>query len=457
MFPALKAAEDELAQIFTEAGERTDLSKVKSLDGKTSAERVAYVKALNERVGELRAVQKAAEASGYAGESAFDDFRPAGANDAAKRTLEAAFKSAGLTADAATKAEALLSQGSVAERSLSAAWVAATGDEHYASAFAKLAKDPSRGHMLWTERERTAYQAAKSVQDRLKAGSLTGNSELLPLYLDPTINLTSAGSINPLRRIARVVQTTSNTWQGVTSAGVTAEWKTEGAQMSDATPGTDPAPIPVHFGDAWVPYSFELDQDAGPTWLRDLGRLLADSADQLQNTAYTTGSGTGQPTGIITALTGTASEVNAAADDTFAKGDVYNLQNVLPARFQPNAQWCANLSIINTMSQMETTAGARLFPELSDGRLLNRPINELSNMDGVLTTTGAVSNFVLLYGDFQNFVIADRIGSSVEFVQNVVGADGRPTGQRGMMLWFRTGSDVVVDNAFRMLDVASAA
>lgn len=35
--------------------------------------------------------------------------------------------------------------------------------------------------------------------------------------------LTSNGSTNPLRQISRVVQTTTDSWNGVTSAGVTAE------------------------------------------------------------------------------------------------------------------------------------------------------------------------------------------------------------------------------------------
>jgi predicted phage gp36 major capsid-like protein len=32
------------------------------------------------------------------------------------------------------------------------------------------------------------------------------------------------------------------------------------------------------------------------------------------------------------------------------------------------------------------------------------------------------------------------------------GTSRRPTGQRGALLWFRTGSDVVVTNAFRLLN-----
>jgi predicted phage gp36 major capsid-like protein len=50
-------------------------------------------------------------------------------------------------------------------------------------------------------------------------------------------------------------------------------------------------------------------------------------------------------------------------------------------------------------------------------------------------------------------VIVDRIGNTLELIPNLVGANRRPTGQRGALLWFRTGSDSVVDNAFRLLNV----
>ena len=38
-----------------------------------------------------------------------------------------------------------------------------------------------------------------------------------------------------------------------------------------------------------------------------------------------------------------------------------------------------------------------------------------------------------------------------------MGANRRPTGQRGALLWFRTGSNVVVPQAFRLLNVATTA
>ncbi|WP_206050813.1 phage major capsid protein [Nocardioides speluncae] len=379
--------------------------------------------------------------------------------DQAARTIDTAHGS-GLIADhAAERATRLIDQGMPRDRSLAARWAVAAGDPAYLTAFAKLVADPVRGHLLFEGRELEAYQAVAQVQSELRAMSLTDGAGgfMVPFTLDPAINITSAGSTNPLRRIARIEQTLGDQWSGITSAGVVAEWKAEAAQAADASPTLANPSVPVFLGDAYVPFSFEVGMD-GASFMIELQTLLVDALDQLQATAYTTGPGTTAPKGFVTGLAGTASEVNAAADDTFARADVYALQNALPARFSPNASWQAALPIINLMSQFETTAGARLFPEISEGRLLNRPLHENSNMDSTITTSGAVSNFVLAYGDWrQAFVIVDRIGAQLELIQNVVGANGRPTGQRGAFLWARTGSDVLVTNAARLLDVASAA
>jgi HK97 family phage major capsid protein len=282
---------------------------------------------------------------------------------------------------------------------------------------------------------------------------------MIPLTLDPAVLLTSSGSINPLRQISRVVQTATDTWQGVTSAGVTAEWTAEAAEVADASPTLGSPSIPVYKGDAFVPSSFEVQGDA-LNFMCELGRLLVDGAEQLNATAFTTGSGSNQPTGVITAVAAVGgSVVSPATPETLVAADVYALQNALPPRFQPGASWTANLNIINTLRQMETTNGALKFSALQDNppMLLGRTMYENSNMDGTFDAAATSSNYLLLYGAFEQFVIVDRIGSTLELVPHLVGSNRRPTGQRGALLWFRTGSNVVVPQAFRLLNIATTA
>ncbi|MFD7246971.1 phage major capsid protein [Streptomyces massasporeus] len=380
--------------------------------------------------------------------------------DRAMRVVERSMQSGGLPEYGAERVARLLTTGLPAERSLVSRWAVAAGDEAYEAAFAKLVADPERGHLLWTPEEGDAFRRANAVQAEMRAMSLTGNQggHMVPLTLDPAVILTSDGSINPLRRIARVVQTATNEWRGVTSAGATAEWKAEAVEVADGSPTLAQPAIPVHFGDSFVPYSFEVGMDAVDL-LGELRGVLSDAADQLQATAYTTGTGVNQPTGIVTALAGTSSEINTTGTEALVAADAYALQNALGARWQANAQWVAHLATINTFAQFETANGSLKFPELrvSPRQLLGKPMNENSNMDGSINAAVTANNFVMIYGDFRNFVIVDRIGSSIELIPNLFGSNRRPTGQRGAMLWFRTGSDSVNDAAFRMLDVPTTA
>ncbi|MER5944161.1 phage major capsid protein [Streptomyces sp. NPDC001928] len=408
-----------------------------------------------------RALEGATEDGTPFGRGTSNGWQARGAGyDAAMRTVERSVRSGELPAYGAERVENLLTTGLPHSRNMAARWAQAAGDPAYASAFTHLLADPERGHLMWSREELDAYRRAVGVDAELRAMSTTGNAGgyMIPLSLDPAIILTNDGSVNPLRRLARVVQTVTNEWRGVTSAGVSAEWIAEATEVAEVTPVLAQPPIPVYKGDAFATYSFEVGMDAVD--LRgQLQMVLSDAADQLQATAYTTGSGVGQPTGLVTALAGTSSEINTTGTEAIVSSDAYALQNALGARWQPRAQWMAHLATINTFRQFETTNGALKFPELTGNppRLLNRAMNENSNMDGSINAAATANNYVMIYGDFNNFVIVDRIGSTVELIPNMIGSNRRPTGQRGVLLWFRTGSDSVVDGAFRMLDVPTTA
>ncbi|MFF2111414.1 phage major capsid protein [Rhodococcus koreensis] len=379
--------------------------------------------------------------------------RPATARDAAMRVLEARTQAGDLPDHAAARVETLMKAGGTAAQGFVARWTAAAGDPDYASAFARMCADPDKGHLLWSPAEAAAFRRVAEIQSEQRAmGESTGptGGYMVPLVLDPAILLTSDGSTNPLRKISRVVQTTGSQWAGVTSAGVTAEWTAEADEVSDASPVLAQPNVPVHKGDAFVPFSFEVGDDA-PNFVAELQILLVDAADQLQAEAFTNGSGTGQPTGLVTKLAATPGSIVApTTSGTFSAADIFKVQNALPPRWQPRARWTANLETVNAAKQFETTNGSLKFPEIATGQLLGRALNENSAQDTTAST--------LVYGDFAaGYVIADRIGTTLEVLPHLLGANRRPTLERGALLWFRSGADVVVPQAFRLLKTATTA
>jgi HK97 family phage major capsid protein len=316
----------------------------------------------------------------------------------------------------------------------------------YVRAFSKAATN--RLHEMTIEEQRAlAETRALSLTD-------SAGGYLVPFQLDPTVIITANGSRNDIRRVARQVVAVGDTWNGVTAGAVSWSWDAEATQVSDDAPTFAQPSVPVYKAAGFVPVSIEALQDMA-NGAAEVARLLAFGKDGLESAAFAVGSGSGQPTGVVTGLVGSGAVTNSATTDTLAVGDLYNLQGALPARFRANASWLATNAFYNRARQFDTAGGSSLWAQLADDRpalLLGKPAYEAEDMDGVINATQ--ENYMAVFGDFENFVIADRIGMTVEFIPHLFGtANGRPTGQRGWYAYYRTGSAVVNTAAFKMLDV----
>jgi HK97 family phage major capsid protein len=271
---------------------------------------------------------------------------------------------------------------------------------------------------------------------------------LVPFTLDPTIILTNAGSANPYRRYANVKTTTTNDWNGVTSAGVSAEWTAEGVEAADASPTVGTLKITPQKADAYLFGSFEVLSDSD--FAQQLPELLADAKDRIEETAFAVGTGTGQPKGVITAGTSQNRAGTAAAGP--AAVDVYALQAALPARFRgPRARnvWIGNLNVINTLRNVPAFTGATtsiVNDNTDPPTLLGKPFIESTSVLGTYTT----GNKVLAYADMSQYFIVDRVGMSVVYDPIVLGANRRPTGQGAWYAFWRVGADAAVATAIRV-------
>lgn len=331
--------------------------------------------------------------------------------------------------------------------------IVATGSPEYRSAFAKLIS--GQGYMLTADEQRSV--------ELVRAASLTDNAGgyAVPFVQDLTIIDTGTGSTNPFRQISRVESITSDVWNGVSSAGITAAFAAEAAEAGDNAPTLAAPTITVRKAHAFVPFSMEVGGD----WTAidsDLRSMFQVAKDDLEATVFATGAaGSNQPIGIVTALDGGSSEVAPTTGETFAAADVYKLEDELPSKYLARASWVANKAIYNDIRQFDTAGGAQLWERIGAGRpseLLGYPAYESSAMDNGFNAAATADNFLLILGDFSNYVIVDRIGMSVELVPHLFATgNNRPSGQRGFYAWWRVGADSVNDGAFRMLNVATTA
>jgi HK97 family phage major capsid protein len=163
-----------------------------------------------------------------------------------------------------------------------------------------------------------------------------------------------------------------------------------------------------------------------------------------------TGTGTDSPAGVLTGLS-TSQRVQCAAANFPAVADHYSLKAAVPARFSTNLTWAAHPAQWDRSYRL-TPAGSTTEPQMMvarEGNILGRPKVGWSTMANVSTA----GSKLIIAGDFRAaMTIADRIGMSVELVPHLVGASFRPTGQRGLFAYWRTGSKVVVPEALRYLE-----
>lgn len=328
--------------------------------------------------------------------------------------------------------------------------VLTTGNPAWRSAFRKIIKNPSIVQFLDGE-ERDAARAAMSLTN-------ANGGYLLPFELDPTIILNNAGTVNQVRQIARVVQTTQNVWHGVSSAGVTAEWTSEATEAADASPTFTQPTVTAYKGDAYLQATFEFLEDSNIE--NDIGMLIADAKDRLEATAFINGNGTSAPHGLVTVLSGvTASRVAATTNGSFGAVDVLALDTQLSPRWRNNASFLANKGIYNLVRLFATGTGAlsgSFWVDFGGGlppKLIGYNAYQASDMTASLSTATASNDDILILGDFRQYLIADRIGMSLVYEPLVKGASFRPTGQVGWYATWRTGADVLVNDAFRLLRV----
>ncbi|QTJ64981.1 phage major capsid protein [Rhodococcus sp. ZPP] len=324
-----------------------------------------------------------------------------------------------------------------------------TSSPAYLRAWSKMARNQQ--HALSAEESRAIAE--------VRAMSLTdaNGGYLVPFQLDPTVIVTSDGSRNDIRRFARQVIATGDKWNGVSAGAVSWSWDSEGTEVSDDSPTLGQPSIDVHKASGFVPISIEaLEDEQNVT--AEVAKLLAAGKDDIEAPAFITGSGTGQPKGLITALSAVPGSIVAPATaETFSLADVYALRSSLPARYRTNAAWLANDLIYSKIRQFDTAGGAGLWTYLGGDRpdeLIGKPVGEAEDMDDTLNpAVTSAHNFLLAFGDLSNYVIADRVGMSVEFIPHLFGANRRPTGQRGWFAYYRTGADVVNAGGIRVLDI----
>lgn len=155
-----------------------------------------------------------------------------------------------------------------------------------------------------------------------------------------------------------------------------------------------------------VRVSLQLLQDSAFDLDSWLARALAERIARAQNTHFTTGTGTSQPTGIVTGATvGVTAATGGTTTVTY--DNLIDLITSVDSAYWNNAKWMMNVSTLSTIRKVKDADNRPLVePDVQapgPGRLLGFPIEINPDM-----ASPAASAVPLLFGDFeQGYVIRD--------------------------------------------------
>jgi hypothetical protein len=171
--------------------------------------------------------------------------------------------------------------------------------------------------------------------------------------------------------------------------------------------------------------------------VEQLSVLFADARNQVDADQMLNGTGAPQLDGLLEGL-GTAQNTAGTA---LTHATANSLVGGLGPRYQPRAQVIADLPTILAARRLSGPGSETEWPIVNEAhtQFLGKGLHEMSTLGGRV-----------VYGDFKHYLIADRIGASIEIVSHLFGSNRLPTGQRGAFFW-RTGTQVLVANAFRTI------
>jgi len=341
---------------------------------------------------------------------------------------------------------------------ITARYLTAAGDPSYNRAFGKLLQYGDTAAMRMTADEMAAVQRVSSIESERAMVDGTGASGgfAIPIEIDPTILLTSSGALNPIRQVADVRQMAGYTLRLVSADTPASTYAAELTEVGDGSPTLVQPTVTAQKGQSFIPFSIELGEDWSGLQ-RELAKLLADGRDILDATMFLTGTGTAQPVGIFAASGGltTTQRIQTATSSTTVIGDLYAARQALNGtRFWPNATFVANPTawdIFYRYVAQASTTDPLPFTQGRGGPFLGTPKVEWSTMASATTVTGTK---IAVVADWSGYVIGDRIGAQIELIPHIFGSASRyPTGQRGLYMFWRTGTAVSKPNAFRYLEV----
>lgn len=293
------------------------------------------------------------------------------------------------------------------------------GEPEYREVFRKIVSGVSPGELSAEERAVLRGGVVKDAEKRIQSTSNAAGGYTVPVTLANFI-VKSMAAWGPMydEAICTVIQTSSGEQINIPTIDDTT---TAVAKHTEGTALTDDGGVDVVVGQKvlnaymfdteFVRWSIELSQDSIFNWEQLLGELLGERLGRRSNVELTTGDGSGDPNGIVTAssLGKTAAAVAAITAD-----ELIDLEHsVDPAyRQSPKTRFMFNDTTLKSLRKLKDGQGQYLWNggDLSKGvspSLLGRSYSINQAM-----ASPATGNKTVVFGDFGKYYVR-KVGSPI--------------------------------------------
>lgn len=286
----------------------------------------------------------------------------------------------------------------------------------------------------------------RGVVNTLKEGADPDGGFLVPDEFENQL-IQKLQEANVLWTISHVIQTNSGEHKiPVVASEGTAAWLDEEAAYTESNTRFSQVSLAAHKLGTLIKVSEELLNDSAfdlMAYLSDeFGRRLGNAEEQ----AFLTGTGTNQPTGILTDTNGTSAGSTAAKTDTLTFDDLIDLFYSLKAPYRQNAVFLMSDDTIKTIRKLKDKNDQYVWqPSVQAGqpdRILNCPVYTSPYMPNL-----AAGNKPILFGDFNYYWIADRQGRTFKRLNKLYAV----TGQVGFLGSQRVDAKVILPAAIKTL------
>ena len=212
---------------------------------------------------------------------------------------------------------------------------------------------------------------------------------------------------SPIRSVARVMQIGAGEVKIPRRTGnLTASWVGETSSRSESDPAYDNTTITPYELACYVDVSNALLEDSSYDVASEVAYDLGEEFGRAEGAAFVGGSGSGQPSGILTA---SLTQVHTGASGVISADNLLALFYALPSPYAARASWMMNRTTIGVVRSLKTTIGSYVWQDgLAAGdppTLLGRPVVETPDMPN--PGAGTVP---IVFGDvFSGYRIADRV------------------------------------------------